>query len=126
MSLDSRWREIARANSQRLAVHQAASGRSWTFGELERLADADPVPSGQRIVHPSGRDVGFLRDLLRAWRAGVPVCPLELGQTPPQFDPPAPGIALLKLTSGSTGSPRGVALTPAQVEADVEDRKSTV
>jgi long-chain acyl-CoA synthetase len=120
MSLDSRWREIAGANSQRLAVHEAASGRSWTFGELERLADVDRLPSGQRIVYPSGRDVGFIRDLLRAWRAGMPVCPLEAGQAPPAFDPPGPGIALLKLTSGSTGSPRGVALTAAQVAADVD------
>jgi acyl-coenzyme A synthetase/AMP-(fatty) acid ligase len=120
MSLDSKWREIARANSQRLAVHEAASGRSWTFEELERLADADQVPSGRRIVHPSGRDVGFIRDLLRAWRAGVPVCPLEAGQAPPAFDPPSPEMALLKLTSGSTGSPRGVALTASQVAADVD------
>jgi long-chain acyl-CoA synthetase len=118
--LENRWRETARRNATRLAVHDATSGRSWTFSELEAEADAAPGSASEGLSHPQGRDVGFLLAVLRAWRAGLPICPLEPGQSAPVLPRPIPGFSLLKLTSGSTGTPRVVALDAAQVAADAD------
>jgi len=118
--LENRWRGIARKHAEEVAVHDAASGHSWTFSQLAVAADADPAEAVGGIVFPQGRDIRFLLEVLRAWRAGLPICPLEPGQARPAIPPTAPGHALLKLTSGSTGTPRLVALTGAQVAADVD------
>ncbi len=126
MLLESRWRETARTHARKLAVHETGSGRSWTFAQLESLADSEPLPPDQPLIHPAGRDVGFLCETLRAWRSGSPICPLESGQEPFRGAPPGPHIALLKQTSGSTRSPRGVALTAAQVAADADQIFTTM
>ncbi|MBM3903008.1 MAG: acyl--CoA ligase [Verrucomicrobia bacterium] len=126
MLLESRWRQTARTHARDLAVHETGSGRSWTFAQLEALADSAPLPKDRHLLHPSGRDIGFLGETLRAWRSGSPICPLEPGQEPFRGAPPGPEITLLKQTSGSTRSSRGVALTAAQVVADADQIVTTM
>jgi acyl-CoA synthetase (AMP-forming)/AMP-acid ligase II len=118
--LDLRWRQTVARSPHAWALRDAATGRVWTFAGLEAEADSVRIDDGSGLVFPSGQSVGFILELLRAWRAGRPVCPLEPGQAPPAVPPPPPGIAHLKLTSGTTGAPRCVAFTAAQLAADAD------
>lgn len=105
-----------------VAVHDVASGRSWTFAGLAHEADsalANPHPR-TGAVHPCGNGPGFILDVLRAWRAGIVTCPLEPGQPFPELPRPPAIVAHLKLTSGTTGTPRGVAFTAEQMAADAD------
>ena len=118
--LDLRWRQTVASSPHAGALRDTATGRVWTFAELEAEADSVRIDDGSGLVHPIGRSVGFILALLRAWRAGRPVCPLEPGQPPPVVPPPPAGIAHLKLTSGTTGAPRCVAFTAGQLAADAD------
>jgi acyl-coenzyme A synthetase/AMP-(fatty) acid ligase len=114
--LDAFWRDVVSRSPNTPAVHLAGSGESWTFAQLADAADASSATSP--ISFPSGHGIAFLLEILRAWKACIPVCPLEPGQSPPAFPAPPPDIAHLKLTSGTTGSPRLIAFTAAQLAAD--------
>jgi acyl-coenzyme A synthetase/AMP-(fatty) acid ligase len=124
--LENRWRETARNHAQELALHDATTGRSWTFSQLEAEADSATAEAMDGIVFPQGRDVRFVLEVLRAWKAGLPCCPLEAGQARPRFPRPGREISLLKLTSGSTGAPRMIALDTAQVAADADQIVATM
>jgi acyl-coenzyme A synthetase/AMP-(fatty) acid ligase len=124
--LDERWRQIVARHPDELAVYDAASGDSWTFARLACEADSVRLSDAGPISTPRGRDVGFILEVLRAWRAGLPVCPLEPGQAAPDVPIPPAGIAHLKLTSGSTGMPRAIALTAGQLAADADHIVSTM
>ena len=121
--LEERWRQTVARRPDALAVCDGASGRCWTFAELAAAADAGGVGDAgaeRGYVSAVGRGVGFLIEVLRAWRACVPLCPLEPGQAAPVMPPPPPGMAHIKLTSGSTGVARVVLLTAAQMAADAD------
>ncbi len=111
------WREIVRQHGGELALWDLAANRRWRFREL-----ADAVeragPCRQAIAHPQGPGAEFILTVLRAWRAGTVVCPLEPDQAPPTIPPPPPGCRHLKLTSATSGSAKLVALTEAQMAAD--------
>lgn len=124
--LEERWRRLVRARGRDLAVHDQGSGQSWTFAQLEALADALPAKSQGGLCFPQGRGVGFLLEVLRAWRSGLPICPLEADQPAPPIPAPHGDIALLKRTSGSTGAPQTVAMTATQVSADADQIVATM
>lgn len=124
--LDERWRQVVARHPDELAVYDTASGTSWTFARLAREADSGTAVARSGFATPQGRDVGFILEILRAWRAGLPICPLEPGQAAPNIPPPPPGISHLKMTSGSTGTPRTVALTATQMAADADNIVSTM
>ena len=124
--LEKRWRETVRNHGPRTALTEASTGRSWTFSALAAAADAGEPEVVSGRVHPRGRDVSFVLEVLRAWRTGRPMCPLEPGQAPPAFPPLPGGVSLLKLTSGTTGTPKGVVLDAAQVAADADQIVSTM
>ncbi|MCP5521203.1 MAG: long-chain fatty acid--CoA ligase [Verrucomicrobiales bacterium] len=99
------------------ALHEAATGRSWTFGELLAWSDRSSAPPTGRVF-PQGLGADFILEVLRGWRHGCCVCPLEVGQEAPRIPPPPPGMVHLKLTSASTGSARMVAFQAGQLAAD--------
>lgn len=112
-----------------MAVWDGASGRRWTFAELAKAADAEGLGDlgvGRGYVTAVGRGVGFLIEVLRAWKARVPLCPLEPGQAPPLMPSPPAGMAHIKLTSGSTGVARVVLLTESQMAADADQIVATM
>jgi long-chain acyl-CoA synthetase len=119
--LYDRWCQIVNASPDRLALCEPPSGRVWTFRELAMAAESEPggpLP----VAFPTGAAAEFVLAVLRAWQAGQVVCPLEPGQPPPRISTGLPaGIAHLKTTSASTGTPRLVAFTPAQLAADAEN-----
>ncbi|HWQ93415.1 MAG TPA: class I adenylate-forming enzyme family protein, partial [Clostridia bacterium] len=119
--LYQRWLETVRATGPQTALTDMAAGRSWTFQALANEAERG-APASEPVLFADATGAGFILAVLRAWRAGRILCPLEPGQLPPGLTTGLPaGIAHLKFTSASTGTPRVVALTGAQMAADADN-----
>jgi long-chain acyl-CoA synthetase len=124
--LYERWRQIAQLYPGQVALRDVVSNRQWTFRELA-LATERIVPVEEKIAFPQGTSSDFIFSVLQAWRAGHLVCPLEVGRTPPDITPGLPPeIVHLKTTSATTGPPRLVAFTAAQLMADAENIVATM
>lgn len=119
--LYDRWRSQVRACPDQLAVVDFGLQRRWTFQQLSDAAEADSKPDAG-IHFPQGATSDFIVEVLRAWRKGGVVCPLELGQARPELSSLAlPGIVHLKTTSATTGNPRLIAFKESQLVADCEN-----
>ena len=124
--LYDRWRRLARAHPDQLALLDIADARRWSFGELLQTAESGPDPV-EPVVFPRGISAEFIISILRAWRCDKVVCPLECGQEPLGIPGPLPpGTVHLKLTSATTGKPRLVAFTPTQLLADAQNIVETM
>lgn len=112
-----RWLETARRFAKEPAVYDG--GLSVSFGEIARLVESSPRAESP-VVARTG-DLTFVIDVLRAWRDGVAVLPVEKDAPHPRLScqPPA-GVALVKHTPGASGIPRGIFLSPHQVAADAD------
>src|SRR5438105_461822 len=96
--LYERWRKIAGEYGHELALCEPASGRRWSFAQL--ADDAELVKTAaDSISYPQGITAGFVLTVLRAWRAGQVVLPLETGQQPFAISGLPPEIVHLKTTS---------------------------
>jgi long-chain acyl-CoA synthetase len=116
--LYDRWRELARTRRDEFALRDGATGRAWTFAQLATEAERGANPAGP-LAFPQGNNAGFVLVVLRAWREGQTLCPLEAGQTPPVLESlPPPGVIHLKTTSASTGAARLLGFTAEQLAAD--------
>jgi acyl-CoA synthetase (AMP-forming)/AMP-acid ligase II len=115
--LYDRWREVARAGGSELALKDVSEGRAWTFAQLFAAGEraADP---GANWVCPKGNGPEFVLEVLRGWRHGRVVCPLEETEAPPTSPLPPPYIAHVKRTSATTGAARFVTFTGEQLAAD--------
>src|ERR1043165_2150398 len=128
--LYTRWREIAQLQRNRIALRDFASGHTWTFAQLLAKSDSGTNQgSPSRISFPQGNSAEFILTVLRAWREGQIVCPLE----PSQSAPDAGGarvlvsrIVHLKTTSATTCLPRLVAFPAEQLAADAENVVTTM
>src|SRR5512137_2924033 len=119
--LYERWLEIARDHGDSQALHDLASGRRWTFRQLHKAADQHALV-GDPVVFPCGNGPEFILAVLKSWRLGRVVCPLESGQAQPSLAGKLPpGVIHLKSTSASTGAARLVAFRGEQLEADAEN-----
>ncbi len=123
--LYKRWQKVVRERQNDIALRDLASGRWWTFSELDQEA-ARPMPVTGAMVHPQGNSPEFIIEVLRAWRAGAVVCPLEAHHQPLAVAPPLPPCCHLKTTPASRGVPRAVAFTEAQLVADAENIVTTM
>jgi long-chain acyl-CoA synthetase len=123
--LYERWREVARTFPDSIALREASSGRQWTFRELESAGEQESTgPAG--CAFPQGVSPEFILCLLRAWRSGQVVCPLEQPMAP-DIDADLPdGAVHLKMTSATTGSSRMIVFTADQLIADAENVVSTM
>jgi acyl-coenzyme A synthetase/AMP-(fatty) acid ligase len=122
-ALYERWDEIARARGRDLAIAELP-GRRWSFADLRHEAERGGI-SNDPMVFPQGNGAEFVIKLLRAWRRGSAACPMEQGQAVPSIALP-PRCAHLKLTSGSTGSPKCILFTAAQLAADPRNIVATM
>ena len=68
--LYERWLQVVRATPHRLAVWEGASGRHYTFQELETAAGNQSSNSRDRVQFASGAGVEFILSVLGAWRDG--------------------------------------------------------
>jgi len=78
------------------------------------------------MVHPQGNSPEFILAVLRAWREGKVVCPLDAHAQPLAVLPPPAPCCHLKTTPASTGVPRAVAFRPEQLLADAENIVATM
>ncbi len=125
--LYDRWREIAREFAGELALRDLPGGRQWTFAQLAAAIDGSSSRvHGSEVVFPQGGTADFVLGVLRAWRDGAVVCPIEPGQAPPEFPEPPDHIAHVKITSATSGAPKLVAMTAAQLAADAENIVATM
>jgi acyl-coenzyme A synthetase/AMP-(fatty) acid ligase len=111
------WLETVRQHASRVAVHDAATGESVSFAELARRAAALPAATAP-VIARSG-DLAFVLEVLRAWRDGQAVVPVERDRPAPwvPHDLP-PEVVLVKHTPGATGIPRGIWFTADQLAAE--------
>jgi acyl-CoA synthetase (AMP-forming)/AMP-acid ligase II len=125
-ALLDRWRETVRYFGNKLALSELGTGRKWTFLELAHAAEEHPSKPGV-IVYPQGHSAEFILDILQAWHSGQIVCPLETAQQRPGYVLPLPpGIAHVKMTSATTGTPRLVAFTAEQLAGDARNIVATM
>jgi acyl-coenzyme A synthetase/AMP-(fatty) acid ligase len=118
-----RWLETSR----RFAAHPAvyAGGAIVTFGELARAVELSPV-TRKPVTARSGGPAFFI-DILRAWRDGQAVIPIEKDSPEPVLArPPLAETRLVKHTPGASGVPRGIFLNEAQIMADAEQIVATM
>lgn len=111
------WLETVRRHADRSAIF--GDGESVTFAELAAAVSLRPVATGPVIARAGG--VAFFVEVLRAWRDGQAVIPVEREAPEPVLQcPPPAGICLVKHTPGASGIPRGIFFNSAQVIADGE------
>lgn len=123
--LYQRWREIARKHAPRMALHELATGRRWTFDQLAAVIDSAPRAAGL-VAHPRGLGAHFIVEVATAWRDGQIVCPLETDQPPPELPTLPPECAHLKTTSATTAAARLIAFTGPQIAADADNIIATM
>lgn len=109
------------------AVTAAGSRTGAGGGESGDASYAHPVP---RLLAIDATGQGFVDALRRAWDDGDAVLPVDPRLPAPAAqalvaslragEPIDPGVALVVPTSGTTGHPKGVELTHAQVAASAE------
>ena len=123
--LYERWQKVVQERRNEIALRDLASGRCWTFAQLNEAAET-PVPETPAMIYPQGNSPEFIIAVLRAWRARVVVCPLEAHHQPLAISPPLLPCCHLKTTPASTGVPRAVAFTQEQLAADAENIVTTM
>jgi long-chain acyl-CoA synthetase len=123
--LYERWRAIVKDRRNEMALRETSSGQSWTFGELARATET-PLGADKGVIFPQGNSAGFIMTVLRGWRSGVVVCPLEAGQCPPSVLEFPASCVHLKTTSATTGAPRLVAFSGDQLGADADNIVATM
>src|SRR5436190_10079670 len=123
--LYQRWQRIAREHADLFALADLGTNRRWTFAELDKAAGLQASgPAGIRFLQ--GGNADFVLAVLRAWRNGAVVCPLESGQAAPSVSDPPKQIVHLKTTSATTGPARLVAFTAEQLAADADNIVETM
>jgi acyl-coenzyme A synthetase/AMP-(fatty) acid ligase len=123
--LYERWQKVVRERRDEIALRDLASGRCWTFAQLNAAVETS-APEHPAMIHPQGNSPEFILAVLRAWRAGSVVCPLEAHHQPLTVSPPLPPCCHLKTTPASRGVPRAVAFTQEQLAADAENIVATM
>src|SRR5882672_12254503 len=124
--LYERWRQIASNSPDRIALCDLTGEQSWTFRELQEQIENSLAVEGP-VAFPQGVSADFIFAVLQAWRSNQVVCPLESGQTVPAISGALPaGVTHLKTTSATTGAPRLVAFTAAQLMADAQNIVATM
>ncbi|MCX6875720.1 MAG: AMP-binding protein [Verrucomicrobia bacterium] len=119
------WRTVANARGGTLAVREVASGREWSFADLHELAvHAPPSPA---VLHAPACGLGLVIDVLRAWRDGTVLVPDDgTGMPAPPPELLGSDVCHLKITSGSTGTPRWVKFRAEQLAADAAQIVATM
>ncbi|HTQ50022.1 MAG TPA: AMP-binding protein [Candidatus Acidoferrales bacterium] len=119
------WQKVIQDRGDEVALRDLASGRGWTFAQIDRVAQT-PLRDKSAMVFPQGHSPEFIFAVLQAWRWGAVVCPLEAHHQPLRVPPPPSPCCHLKTTPATTGVPRAVAFTEAQIMADARNIVATM
>ncbi len=153
-ALLSAWERTLRDLSDTRAVTETATGRSCTFGELEAGAAAFGFDAaelaGRAVVFALPNGIRWLELFLALIRAGAIAVPLDSAEPaeaqraaatrlgaawwegerlvalPPARRRRDRELCLVKLTSGTTGAPRPLFFTAAQMLADARQVTATM
>ena len=110
-----RWLETSRRHAARPAIFEG--DRILTFADLAAAVVQAPLATAPVIARSGSWD--FFVEILRAWRDGQAVIPLERDTPVPVLAvPPPAGTCLVKYTPGAAGISRGIFLSAPQVIAD--------
>ncbi|GAA5116802.1 AMP-binding protein [Luteolibacter yonseiensis] len=110
-----RWLETSRRFASRPAIYEG--GNVLTFSDLAALVESAPPANGPVIARSGEMD--FFVGILRAWRDGQAVIPVERDAPEPMLNGEIPEeTCLVKYTPGASGIPRGIFLNASQVIAD--------
>jgi long-chain acyl-CoA synthetase len=123
MELYERWRDTCAENRGAWAIREEATGKSWTFGELDEAVRGLPrIKVGRSVPNAvEGGAVAFVVKTLQAWRDGAVLVPMERAFEWVDDSEEVPeGVVHIKTTSGSTGEPRRVYFEASQLVADCE------
>ena len=123
--LYERWQQVAQDFRNEIALSDFASGERWTFSQLAAKADSDPASSAP-VVFPQGNSAEFIFTVLRAWKNGRIVCPVEVGKAHPELATLPDRCVHLKSTSASTGAARVITFTSEQLAADADNIVETM
>jgi long-chain acyl-CoA synthetase len=148
MTLLSAWHRTLHADPGAPALIDDAAGRIWTRREIDAAAAAwagrhGQIPRGATVVFAEANGPGWLEVFLGLLKSGAVVAAVEPGEPASAQRALAkavgaaalwsegrlesigshrprsrPGARLLKVTSGSSGAPRALAFTDAQLLAD--------
>ena len=124
------WCQVRDRQPDALALRELASGRTWSFLELDAATEQAHGHSAL-IEFPSGNDAEFVISVLRAWRHSTLLCPMDVGQTRPAIDTARlresfPEIVHLKTTSASTGAAKTILFSSSQIAADANNIVATM
>jgi acyl-CoA synthetase (AMP-forming)/AMP-acid ligase II len=125
--LYEKWQAVVAERNSGFALRDRVWGKTWTFAEL--AAAVDEIASGDswRVTRAGGSRL--ILETLASWRDGAVFCPLEADSPAPPIERAAElptGVMHVKLTSGSTGEPRGVLFRAEQLAADAENIVATM
>ena len=110
-----RWLETSRRHATRPAIFDG--DRVLTVADLVAAVSLAPTATEPVVARSGG--IEFFVEILRAWRDGQAVIPVERDAAEPVLHcPPPVGTCLVKYTPGASGIPRGIFLNGAQVVAD--------
>ena len=115
--LYSRWQDILGKYRDRIAIIDGDS--HWTFGDLAGRLEAMPQTIHPVVARGGVPEVAVA--VLRGWRDGQAVLPLEKDAPEPELPAVFPdATAHLKLTPGIAGMPRAVFFSAEQIAADAD------
>lgn len=125
--LYERWLRVVDRAPAGVALRELATGRSWTFRELDAAVKTMVCRDRDPVAFVEGNCADFILHVLGAWRSGQVLVPLESGQARPVLSGELPPhVVHLKTTSATTAAPRLVAFTAAQLIADAENIIATM
>lgn len=121
------WERVCIDRANDVAVYDLIRDCSWTFGDLRSAVLRKELDASVIVPCATGNSVDFIVTFLAACRHNRVFLPLERStpaaiqqsiiQRFADIELPA-GTAMLKLTSGSTGQPKGIALSGRNLVAD--------
>ena len=112
-----RWLETSRRFAKQPAIYDG--GKVLTFAGLAAAVQTT-APARKPVIARTGNS-SFFVEILRAWRDGQAVIPVEKDAPEPVMRrAPTPDIRLVKYTPGASGVPRGIFLSGPQVMADAD------
>lgn len=118
------WLTVAAVCGTEIALRELASGREWSFAQLQELGAQ--APASPPVLHSTARGFALVIDVLRAWRDGAVLVPDDgSGMVPPRAGF-GREFCHLKVTSGSTGRPRYVLFRAPQLAADAAQIVTTM
>jgi len=115
--LYEQWMAVVSSRPNEFALKEIE--RIWTFRQLATAVEQSVKPD-HCCVFPTGSTSKFILDVLRGWKHGIAVCPLEPDQPPPLIKNLPSECIHVKTTSGTTAAPRLVIFNGQQMAADAD------